>query len=65
MDVHEELDALLAIPECHAILINALGDYVGVLEGHVETFITEPEAAYFERCARHAEVLRDVFYRWP
>lgn len=65
MHIHKELDALLANPECHAILMNALEEFIGVLEGPVETFVTESEAAYFQRCIGHVEFLRDVFSRWP
>lgn len=32
MSVRDEFDQLLAHPECHAILINALNDYLGLLE---------------------------------
>jgi len=65
MDARRRLDDLLANPECHAILVNALGDYVAMLEGHIETFASQTEVAYVERSIHHAESLRDVFERWP
>lgn len=65
MNARDDLERLLGNPECYAILVNALEDYAGTLRGHVETLVNEAEAAYFERCIQHVELLRDVFERWP
>lgn len=65
MGVHEELDVLLANPKCHAILVNALGDYSGMLHANGDGFADEYELAHIERSLRHVSALRDVFERWP
>lgn len=65
MGVHEELEVLLANPECHAILVNALGDYRGMLHANGDGLADEYELAHIERSLGHADALRDVFERWP
>lgn len=65
MDAQQELGQLLENPERYALLICALDDYVGVLEGHIETATGEADAAYFRRAVSHIQGLRDVFCRWP
>lgn len=65
MDAKQELDAMLKNPQCHAILVNALEDYLGRLKEISETGVSSDEAAYFERSIHLAESLSDVFYRWP
>ena len=65
MDAQQELGQLLENRERYALLICALDDYVGVLDGHSETADGEADAAYFRRAVSHIQGLRDVFYRWP
>lgn len=65
MDVHRELDELLANPECHAILVNALGEYGSLLHRNADDFADEVELAHIERSLAHVDALRDVFERWP
>lgn len=61
MDVHRKLDELLANPECHAILVNALGEYRSLLHRNADDF----ELAHIERSLAHIDALHDVFERWP
>ena len=65
MDVHRELDELLANPECHAILVNALGEHGSLLHRNVDDFAGEFELAHIERSLAHVDSLRDLFDRWP
>ncbi len=65
MSVHEELDELLANPACHAILINALGEYRGFLRSNADDFADEFELAHIERSLAYANALSGVFERWP
>jgi len=65
MGVHAELDTLLANPECYAILVNALGDYSGMLHANGDGYADEYEFAHIERSLGHVDELRDVFERWP
>ncbi|OJU43099.1 MAG: hypothetical protein BGN98_04860 [Microbacterium sp. 69-7] len=65
MDVHPKLDQLLANPECHAILINALGEYRSLLNRNALDFADEFELAHVERCLAHVDALDEVFQRWP
>lgn len=65
MDVHLDLDALLANPECHAILVNALGEYGSLLHRNADDFADEFELAHIERSLGHIDALRDLFERWP
>ncbi|CDJ99083.1 MULTISPECIES: hypothetical protein [Microbacterium] len=65
MDVHERLDELLANPECHAILVNALGEYRSLLHRNADDFADEFELAHIERAVAHIDALDDVFERWP
>lgn len=65
MDAKQKLDAMLKNPECYALLVNALEDYLGRLKELSETSVSSAEAAYFSRRIDFAESLSDVFYRWP
>lgn len=65
MGVHEELDELLANPTCHAILVNALGEYGSLLQLNADGFADESEIAHIERSLAHIDALLDVFERWP
>lgn len=65
MDVHHELDGLLANPECHAILVNALGEYRSLLHRNDDDFADEFESAHIQRSLAHIDALDDVFERWP
>lgn len=65
MGVREELDVLLANPECHAILVNALGDYEGMLHANGDGFADQYELAHIQRRLGYVDALRDVFERWP
>lgn len=65
MGVHEELDDLLANPECHAIVVNALGDYSAMLHANGDQFADEYELAHIERSLAYVDALRDLFERWP
>lgn len=65
MDVHRELDELLANPVCHAILVNALGEYGSLLNRNADDFADEFELAHIERSLAHVAALRHVFERWP
>lgn len=65
MDVHHQLDELLANPECHAILVNALGEYRSLLHRNADDFADELELAHIERSVAHIDALDDVFERWP
>lgn len=65
MDAHHELDELLANPECHAILVNALGEYRSLLHRNDDDFAGEFESAHIERSLAHIDALDDVFQRWP
>ncbi|MCC9055095.1 hypothetical protein LOK55_12555 [Microbacterium sp. F2E] len=65
MDVRHELDELLANPECHAILVNALGEYRSLLHRNADDFADGFELAHIERSLAHIDALHDVFERWP
>lgn len=65
MGVHEELDELLADPKCHAILVNALGEYQGLLRSNDDDFADAFERAHIEESLGRVDALRDVFERWP
>lgn len=65
MDVHRKLDELLANPECHAILVNALEEYRSLLHRNADDFADEFELAHIERSVAHIDALDDVFERWP
>ncbi len=65
MDVHHELDELLANPECHAILVNALGEHRNLLDRNADEFADEHELAHIERSLAHVDAFDDVFKRWP
>lgn len=65
MDVYQELDELLANPECHALLVNALGEYRSLLHRNADDFANEFELAHIERLVAHIDALDDVFERWP
>ncbi|WP_396642899.1 hypothetical protein [Microbacterium sp.] len=65
MNVHNELDELLANPECHASLVSALGDYRGLLRSNADDFADEFELAHIARSLSQVDALHDVFERWP
>lgn len=65
MGAKPELDTILKNPHGHAVLVNALGDYVSDLEAKCEGHNNDAEAAHFRRSIRLAEALCDIFYRWP
>jgi len=65
MDVHHELDELLANPECHAILVNALGEHRNLLDRNAHELADELELAHIERSLAQVDAFDDVFKRWP
>lgn len=65
MDVRHQLDELLVNPECHAILVNALGEYRSLLHRNADNFADEFEVAHIERSIAHIDALDDVFEQWP
>lgn len=65
MGVHQELDELLANPECHAILVSALGEYRSLLLRNADDIVDEFELSHIERSVAHIDALDDVFERWP
>lgn len=60
MGIRNELDELLANPEYHAILVNALGECGSPLDRNAD----EIEMAHIEQSIAHVDALRDVFERW-
>lgn len=65
MDVHHELDELLANPECHAILVSALGECRSLLHRNADDFADEFELAHIARSLAQIDALHDLFERWP
>jgi hypothetical protein len=65
MDVHQRLDELLANPECHAIVVIALGEYRNLPHRNADDFADEFELAHIERSAAYVDALDDVFEEWP
>lgn len=65
MGVHGELDELLKNPKCHAILVNALGEYGSLLRVNGDDFADAYELAEIERSLELVDALCDVFQRWP
>ncbi|WDH79246.1 hypothetical protein PTQ19_02010 [Microbacterium esteraromaticum] len=65
MDAKQDLDLILKESHGHAVLVSALGDYIGDLEAKCESRFDDAEATCFPRSIRFAEALSDIFYRWP
>jgi len=63
MGSKQELASALNNRHGHAVLVNALGDYIGDLEAKCDGHVEDAEKAYFQRSIRLAEALCDTFYR--